>query len=301
MPAVSNRRGWIILLCLSLLCASWGSCYLFIELGLRSIPPFLLTATRLGLAGAIMFPGLWLLGHRARPTVQDVKFAFISSFFMSVLSAGLMTVGQQYVPSGTVAMIMGSVPLWMVLAGWVFLKENKPSRRQAAGLLLGTGSVVFLGLRQGSLGMGSAFGMMCLALNIAGWVGGSLYAKAHAHATKLSVLQSTSLMLMAGGLELLSVSLLLGEKLDVDAVPMLGWISVLVLIFFGGITAYTCYFWLLENTSTAVAISYDYVNPVVGMVLGYLVTGEPIDAVKVAICGTIILALYFVITGSRRL
>jgi Na+-driven multidrug efflux pump len=74
-----------------------------------------------------------------------------------------------------------------------------------------------------------------------------------------------------------------------------------LLIFFGGITAYTCYFWLLEHTSTAVAISYDYVNPVVGMVLNYLVTGEPIDAVKVGICGAIILALYFVITGSRRL
>ena len=149
--------------------------------------------------------------------------------------------------------------------------------------------------------MGSAFGMMCLALNIAGWVGGSLYAKAHAHDTRLSVLQSTALMLMAGGTELLLISLIMGETLDAGAVPMLGWISVLVLIFFGGITAYTCYFWLLEHTSTAVAISYDYVNPVVGMVLGYIVTGEAIDAVKVGICGAIILALYFVITGSRRL
>ena len=301
MPAVSNRRGWLIILCLFLVSASWGSCYLFIELALRSFPPFLLTATRLGLAGTILFSGLWLLGQRARPTLQDLKFASTTAFFMSVLSAGLMTVGQQYVPSGTVAMVMGSIPLWMVLAGWLFLKENKPSRRQAAGLLIGTASVIILGIRQGSLGMGSAFGMMCLACNMAGWVGGSLYAKAHAHDTKLSVLQSTALMLMAGGIELLLVSFLMGETLDAEAVPMLGWFSVLVLIFFGGITAYTCYFWLLEHTSTAVAISYDYVNPVVGMVLGYLVTGEPIDAVKVGICGAIILALYFVITGSRRL
>ena len=301
MPAVSNRRGWLIILCLFLVSASWGSCYLFIELALRSFPPFLLTATRLGLAGTILFSGLWLLGQRARPTLQDLKFASTTAFFMSVLSAGLMTVGQQYVPSGTVAMVMGSIPLWMVLAGWLFLKENKPSRRQAAGLLIGTASVIILGIRQGSLGMGSAFGMMCLACNMAGWVGGSLYAKAHAHDTKLSVLQSTALMLMAGGIELLLVSFLMGETLDAEAVPMLGWFSVLVLIFFGGITAYTCYFWLLEHTSTAVAISYDYVNPVVGMVLGYLVTGEPIDAVKVGTCGAIILALYFVITGSRRL
>jgi drug/metabolite transporter (DMT)-like permease len=93
----------------------------------------------------------------------------------------------------------------------------------------------------------------------------------------------------------------MGESLDVQAVPMLGWVSVLVLIFFGGVTAYTCYFWLLENTSTAIAISYDYVNPVVGMVLGYLVTGEPIDSIKIGICFGIILALYFVITGNRRI
>jgi len=301
MPTVTNRHGQLTLFCLFLVCASWGSCYLFIELALRSFPPFLLTAARLGLAGAILFPLLRLFGYKERPTLQDLKFAFTTAFFMSVLSAGLMTVGQQYVPSGTVAMIMGSVPLWMVIAGWLFLKENKPTRRQTVGLLLGTGSVVLLGIRQGSVGMGSAFGMMCLALNIAGWVGGSLYAKAHAHDTRLSVLQSTALMLMAGGLELLFVSIVLGEKLDVEAVPMLGWISVLVLIFFGGITAYTCYFWLLEHTSTAVAISYDYVNPVVGMILGYLVTGESIDAIKIGICGAIILALYFVITGNRRL
>ncbi|MBR6625489.1 MAG: EamA family transporter [Mailhella sp.] len=301
MPAVTNRRGLLILLCLFLVSASWGSCYLFIELALRSFPPFLLTATRLGCAGAILFAGLWLLGHRSVPTLRDVRFACTTAFFMSVLSAGLMTVGQQYVPSGTVAMVMGSIPLWMVLAGWLFLKENRPSRRQSFGLLIGTASVIILGIRQGSLGMGSAFGMMCLACNMAGWVGGSLYAKAHAHDTKLSVLQSTALMLMAGGTELLLISLIMGETLDAGAVPMLGWISVLVLIFFGGITAYTCYFWLLEHTSTAVAISYDYVNPVVGMVLGYLVTGEAIDAVKIGICGAIILALYFVITGSRRL
>ena len=301
MPAIANRRGLLILLCLFLVSASWGSCYLFIELALRSFPPFLLTATRLGCAGLILFAGLWLLGHRAVPTLRDLKFAGTTAFFMSVLSAGLMTVGQQYVPSGTVAMVMGSIPLWMVLAGWIFLKENKPTRRQTVGLLIGTASVIILGIRQGSLGMGSAFGMMCLACNMAGWVGGSLYAKAHAHDTKLTVLQSTALMLMAGGTELLLISLLMGERLDVEAVPMLGWASVLVLIFFGSITAYTYYFWLLEHTSTAVAISYDYVNPVVGMVLGYLVTGEPIDAVKAGICGAIILALYFVITGSRRL
>ena len=103
MPAITNRRGLLILICLLLVSASWGSCYLFIELALRSFPPFLLTATRLGCAGLILFAGLWFLGHRAVPTRRDLKFAFTTAFFMSVLSAGLMTVGQQYVPSGTVA------------------------------------------------------------------------------------------------------------------------------------------------------------------------------------------------------
>ena len=301
MPALSNPRGWKILFCLTVLCAAWGSCYLFIELALRSFPPFLLTATRLGCAGLLLFAILWLFGFRALPTMKDVKFAFITAFFMSCMSAGLMTVGQQYIPSGTVAIFMGSVPLWMVLGGWLFLKEGSPTKKQAAGLLLGSASVALLGFRQGSVGMGSAFGMLCLVLNMAGWVGGSLFAKAHAHATRLSVLQSTALMLMAGGLELLSISLLMGESLDVQAVPMLGWASVLVLILFGGVTAYACYFWLLEHTSTAIAISYDYVNPVVGMILGYLVTGESIDTIKVGICFGIILALYFVIAGSKRL
>ncbi len=289
-----------VLFCLFCVCLSWGSCYLFIELALRSFPPFLLTSIRLGLAGLILYPLLWLMGHRTRPALADIRRAFITSFFMSVLSAGLMTVGQQHVPSGTVAITMGSVPLWMVLAGWLFLKESSPTPRQWLGLLLGTCSVVLLGIRQGSVGMGSAFGMMCIAMNIGGWVAGSIYTKKHSHDTSLSALQTTAVMLIAGGIELLLCSLLLGERLDIQAVPPFGWFSVFVLIVFGGIVAYTCYFWLLEHTSTALAISYDYVNPAIGMVLGWLVTGESIDAIKVAICASIALALFCVVTGNRR-
>lgn len=289
-----------ILLCLFLVCISWGSSYLFIELGLRSFPPFLLTGLRLLLAGAILFPLLRLFGQKAIPAAADIRRAFIVGFFMSVLSAGLMTVGQKYVPSGTVAIIMGSMPLWMIFSGWLFLHEKRPSRRQFFGLALGSAGIVILGTHQGSLGTGSAFGMLCLALNIAGWVGGSIYTKLHAHDTKLSVLQSTALMLMAGGLELLLVSLLAGESVRFSAIPALGWASLSFLVVFAGITAYTCYFWLLEHTTTAVTISFEYANPAIGMLLGWLVTGETIDAVKVGACITTALSLYFVVSGSRQ-
>ena len=115
MSAASDHIKTKTLLCLFLVCASWGSCYLFIELALRSFPPFLLTGLRLCAAGLLLFPLLRLFGHRELPTLADVKRAALNAFFMSVLSAGLMTVGQQYVPSGTVAIVMGSVPLWMVI------------------------------------------------------------------------------------------------------------------------------------------------------------------------------------------
>lgn len=289
-----------VLSCLFCVCASWGSCYLFIELALRSFPPFLLTSIRLGMAGLLLYVLLWLIGYRERPGSADLRRAFLTAFSMSLLSAGLMTLGQQHVPSGTVAIIMGSVPLWMVLAGWAFLKESPPSARQRSGLLLGTCSVVLLGIRQGSVGVGSAFGMLCLAMSIGGWVIGSIYTKKHAHDTRLPALQTTALMLMAGGIELLLCSLVMGEGLDIGAVTPLGWLAVFVLIIFGGMVAYACYFWLLEHTSTTLAVSFDYVNPAIGMILGWLVTGESIDAIKIAICATIALALYFVITGDRR-
>jgi len=252
------------------------------------------------MAGLLLYLLLWIMGHRKYPVLADIRRAFITAFFMSVLSAGLMTVGQQYVPSGTVAITMGSVPLWMVLAGWLFLKESPPSVRQRVGLLLGTCSVVLLGIRQGSIGMGSAFGMMCIAMSIGGWVAGSIYSKKHTHDTNLLSLQSTALMLIAGGVELLLCSLLMGEHLDIQTVSLFGWCSVFVLIIFGGIVAYTCYFWLLEHTSTALAVSFDYVNPAIGMILGWLVTGESIDVVKISICILIAIALFCVITGNRK-
>jgi len=288
-----------VALCLFLVSASWGSCYLFIELALRSFPTFFLTGARLGLAGCLLFVILWLLGNRKMPTCGDLKRAFIVSFFMVYIGAGTMTIGQNYVPSGIVAMTMGSTPLWMVIAGWIFLKERRPTLQQTFGLLLGTGSVLLLGFRQGSTDGASAFGMLCLAMSIAGWVAGSLYSKAHEHDTELSLLQTTSLMLLCGALQCLVTSVVLQEEFCFAEVTMLSWFSLAALVLLGGITAYSSYFWLLSHTSTAVAISYDYVNPVVGILLGWIVTGEPIDSVKIAICFSIITALFFVIAERR--
>ncbi|MCQ2445087.1 MAG: EamA family transporter, partial [Mailhella sp.] len=177
---------------------------------------------------------------------------------------------------------------------------KRPSGMQCAGLLLGSAGAMTLGVQQGSVGAGSAFGMVCIALNIAGWVAGSFVSKRTAGRSRLTVMQSTALMLMTGGLQLLAVSLMLGERCDWPAVTAEGWTSLCVLIMFGGITAYACYFWLLANTGTAVAISYDYASPIVGMLLSHFVTGEEIGLLKAGTCAVILTALTLVVCGEKR-
>ena len=103
------------------------------------------------------------------------------------------------------------------------------------------------------------------------------------------------------GLQSLVGAAVLGEfsTFSMDSVTPLSAGALLYLVIFGAIIAYTCYFWLLLHTRTVVAISYEYVNPVIGVFLGWLLAGEQVDGVIVTACCLTVLSVFFIVSRKH--
>lgn len=250
-------------------------------------------------AGILLYIVTWIFGERTRPTRADLRQSFFLAVFLVLISSGLLTKGQETVPSGISAMITGSVPIWMVLGGWLVLKEQRPSPLQFCGLAGGTAGLLILSLAHGFSGQTSLFGIGLLFLSALGWVAGSFYSKKHAGETKLSVMRVSAMMMFIGGLQALLMGKILGEHVVFADVTTTSWVAMVALVLLGAIVAYTCYFWLLLHTRTAVAISYEYVNPVIGVFLGWLMAGEPVTGTVVLACVMVVGSVFFIISDRH--
>ena len=290
-----------VCLCLFLVYISWGSCFISIRFAIKSFPPFLMCGLRMTIAGLLLYLWSWFRGERNLPTRDDWKYSFILAFFMVFISSGFLAKGEESISSGTAAMLLGAVPIWMVLGGWLFCGDPRPSLVQSAGLGLGFSGLALISYNQASSGTDSLWGMFIVLLAAFAWVGGSFYSKRHASETQLSVIQTSALLMLIGGLQSLLGSVLLGELSRFSMANVTGTSlgALVYLIVFGAIIAYTCYFWLLLNTRTVVAISYEYVNPVIGVFLGWLLADEPVNTATVAACALTVLSVFLVISRKH--
>lgn len=302
-PMLTSRQKHIgqVLACLTLVYISWGSCFISIKFAIQSFPPFMMCGLRMLLAGLLLFLWCWLRGERTVPTRRDLKHSFILAFFMVFVASGFLAKGQESVSSGSAAMLLGAVPIWMVLAGWIFGDDPRPSGKQFFGLLTGFTGLIVLSVSQTSSGTDSGWGLLLVLLAAFGWVTGSLLSKRQASGTALSVMQSSGLLMFIGGLQSLFGALVLGEfsTFSMDSVTLLSAGSLFYLVIFGAIIAYTCYFWLLLHTRTVVAISYEYVNPVIGVFLGWLLAGEQVNPAIITACCLTVFSVLFIVSRKH--
>lgn len=290
-----------VLVCLTLVYLSWGSGFIAIKFAVEHFPAFLMCGIRMTLAGLLLYIMTWLRGERARPTREDLRHSCVLAFFMVFIASGFLAKGQETISSGTAAMVLGAVPIWMVLGGWLFRGEPRPSGLQFIGLGCGFLGLILLAINQTSAGSDSPWGIALALIAALAWVVGSFYSKAHASGTKLSVMRTSALLMFIGGLQSLLAAAVTGEfsQFDIHAVTQVSVFALLYLVTFGAIIAYTCYFWLLVHTRTIVAISYEYVNPVIGVFLGWLLANERVDAMIIIACCLTVSSVFFVVSRHK--
>jgi len=257
----------------------WGSTYLAIRIGLETIPPLLMAGFRHTIGGLILYTFVRLTGGPKPLRIHWRSTAIIGALLLLGGNGGVCW-AEQTVPSGLAALLVSILPLWMVLLNWLRRDGVKPAIAEIAGVVLGLVGVATL---IGGLGIVPGepvhlLGAGVLILASLCWAYGSIYAR-HAPMPK-SPLQATAMEMLAGGAMLLVVGLLTGESSGFSFMNVSGR-SVLALgylMVFGSLVAFSAYVWLLQVSTPARVSTYAFVNPIVAVLLGYLLADELLTA-----------------------
>jgi drug/metabolite transporter (DMT)-like permease len=276
----------------------WGSTFLGIKFAVETLPPFLMAGSRFVLGGAVIFAVLRLRGA-PRPTARGWGVALVTGALLLLGGNGLVTWGQQTIPSGRAALIVATTPLWMVLIGFFFYRGARPGPRVLLGLAVGFAGAVLLVKPPGAGGpTGDPWGYLALALSPVAWSAGSL--ESRRRGASHGLLAASMQMLAGGGLMLLAGSAL-GEwsLLGSRAVSARSLAAFAYLTAFGAL-GFTTYLWLLRVASPTAVSTYAYVNPLVAVLLGWLVAGESLG-VEVLLPAGLIVGAVILITLPRTL
>lgn len=277
----------------------WGSTYLAISYAVQTIPPFLMGGTRFLVSGVMLY--LWARARRTeRPTGRHWWDAFVAGVLMLCAGNGAVAWAEARVPSGLAALIVAVVPLWMVLLDWIRPGGTRPSALTIIGVIVGLAGLAIL---VGPIDMESktgvdTIGAIVLILGSLAWAAGSLYARYGSHPDSNAL--STAMQMIGGGgvLVLTSGSTQELNGFSLSQVSAVSWIGWIYLVTFGSLVGFTAYGYLLKAVSPAKASTYAYVNPIVAVVLGWLVAHEPITR-SMLIGAAVILGAVAMITISH--
>ncbi len=207
MALIKNRKFALTLFCIAALYSTWGVVYLSIKFALVSFPPVLLSSIRYMSAGSIFL--LWsffIKKDRALPAKTQFITIFFASCMMIVIGGAFLNISGLYINSGTIALLMGSTPLWMVVVSWFLGYDKKPSASVFAGLIGGFIGVGVLAVSTGILGGSNAvLGIITIFISMAGWVAGSIFLK-HRH-SDMDMIKSLGFQMVTGGLIMFDITL----------------------------------------------------------------------------------------------
>lgn len=267
---------WLVWSALWVVYLVWGSTYLAIRVTVETMPPLLTASARFLAAGLVIY--LVLLALRGRKGVHITKGeAFGATFVGTALllgGNGIVTIAEQYVPSALTALLIASVPLWVVVLR--VLTRDRVPLGTLVGVAVGFAGVAVLVLPDGESG-GASLGYSLLIVGASiSWAAGSFYSKRVP--LPADPFLSTSMQMLLGGAVMGVVGLVRGEAAGMDVSRFSGasLAGFVYLIVAGSLLAFTAYVWLLQNASISKVATYAYVNPIVAILLGWLILGESI-------------------------
>jgi drug/metabolite transporter (DMT)-like permease len=278
----------------------WGSTYLAIRFAIETLPPLLMAGVRFLIAGGALY--LWVRWRgTGRPEPRHWLGATVVGGLLLLGGNGGVVWAEQTVPSGLAALMVATVPLWMVLIDWWRPGGTQPARIVLLGVMIGlVGMVLLVDLEETRSGAVHGVGALVLILASLSWATGSLYSR-RANLPRSPFL-ATAMEMVMGGVLLTAAGLARGELGSFDPARVSGRsvAAVVYLIIFGSIIAFTAYVWLLRVVPPAKAGTYAYVNPVVAVALGWALAGEAVTWRTVIAAAIIILAVVLITSHRSR-
>jgi drug/metabolite transporter (DMT)-like permease len=263
------------LLCLCVTYVVWGSTYLAIRVAVREgagWPPFWLGGTRVFVAAAILLLACLVRRVRIRPGSADLVVIGGSGLLMWVGGNGAVNWAEQRIDSGLAALVVGSMPMWVVLMESV-IDRRRPSARLVASLVIGFAGLVVLTLPMWREGLtGDTLGVLAVVIAAISWGAGSVWLNRKPVA--VDSVATAGLQQFFGGFGFLAMVVVMAEPLPTPSPE--AWGAWIYLVLFGSVISYTCFIYALKELPTALVMTYTYVNPVIAVFLGWLLLHEPL-------------------------
>jgi drug/metabolite transporter (DMT)-like permease len=301
-PSEARSSVWLAFVAIYLI---WGSTYLAIRYAIETLPTFSTGGIRYVIAGGALYGWARWRG-RPRATLREWGWASLTGAFLFLAGNGGVVWAEHRVPSGIAALLIATEPLWIAVLVPAFSAGRRPGPRAFLGIAAGlAGVLVLVGRGAGLAGAVDTWGAVAVVGAAAAWAIGSLIS-IRARLPK-DPAASTGLQMLAGGVWLSLAAVANGEIGAFDPAGV-SWRSVVALGYLtvaGSIIAFSAYTYLLREVRPTVVSTYAFVNPIVAVILGWLVAGEPLDG-RVALAGGLILVAVAAILldpgerGTRR-
>ena len=281
----------------------WGSTYLAIRIAVVHWPPLWLASVRFAIAGGGLYAVLRLRGTPA-PGWRAWLAAAVLGGLMLGGGNGTVCWAEQWVPSGETALILSAGPLWTVVLPWVFRKARAPRPMVALGVVIGLAGVAVLigghGEGGGAGGRALLFGRLSLLGASLSWVTGSLIQ--HRLPLPKSAALATAMQMVAAAPLLGLAAVAHGDlaRFHFAAITPGAWAALAYLIVFGSLAGFGSYVYVLVHAGPTRASTGAFVNPLIAVVLGAALAGEPMGARTAIAAAMIIAAVAGVILGTAR-
>ncbi len=281
------------------ICVIWGTTYLAIRIGVEDLPPLLFAGFRWLIAGPILFSILRLKKYTL-PKKEDIIPLTIIGLALIGVGNGLVVFAEQWVPSGLTALLITTVPFWIVGLESISQKEFKFNTLIIIGLLLG---FVGIGLIFGSdvdklfdpSYLGGVIGLM---IAVFGWSAGTIYSKYKK--INLHPLMSASIQMTIAGLVMTIIGLLLGEGSNFHFTDE-SFGAFIYLVIIGSLIGYGSYIYAIAHLPVSLVSTYAYVNPIIALFLGWLILDEKFSMIIIVASVIILVGVGAVKKGSERL
>ena len=273
-------------------CVFWGSTYLAIKIGVTELPPFLFAGLRFAVAGVLLLIIARALGDPL-PKRSDWRTLVIVGLLLLAGGNAFVVWSEQYIGSGIASIFVVTVAMWTALFDAIIPGGSSDLNwRVVAGLLLGfLGTLLLVGATPAEILAADKRGPIALTMASASWSLGTVYAKRHP--TEASPYMGAAIQMIVGGAAVALIGTVLGEWAAWQLSPR-GIGAIAYLVIFGSILGYSAYSYALRHASATIVGTYAYVNPVIAVLLGWLLLHEPVGPRTFIAMGMILVAVVWI-------
>lgn len=297
--AVSNKISAIGLPILALCWVSlaWGTTWIASKEAVKYIPALQLAGMR-QFIGGVLWVGFFMFKKTPWPKGKQWQTIIVLSILNFVLSNGLSTWGVKYISSGLGAIINAVFPLWIVII--IFFRGEKLARLAILGLIISFGGVciIFYEHLSDLIKPDFRLGILLSVLATISWAFGSLYTRKKA--ASFNPYFSLGLQMLISSSILLSITGATGTGINVTLIPANAWWAIAYLVLIGSVFTFIAFIYMIQRLPHELNSIYAYINPIVAVLLGAFIFGEPLT-VAIAFGGAVtLLGLYMVNFSTRK-